>query len=132
MVYVIIRTGGKQHKVSEGDELSIEKVKGEEGDKVEIGRVLMVNQDGQLISDPKVLSKVKVKATILSQTRDDKIIVFKYKSKKGYHKEQGHRQSLTKVRVEKIVLPKKVEAPEKEAIGEEKPSSGAKVRTKEG
>jgi large subunit ribosomal protein L21 len=129
MVYAIIRTGGKQHKVSEGDELFVEKLKGEEGDKVEIGRVLMVNHDGKLVTDPKALSKVKIKGTILSQTRDDKIIVFKYKAKKGFHKEQGHRQSLTKIRVEKIVLPKKAEAPEKETPAERE-SSGAEAGTK--
>lgn len=128
MVYAIVQAGGKQHKVSEGEELFVEKLKGEEGDKVEIGRVLMINHDGQLITDPKALSKVKIKGTILSQTRDDKVIVFKYKAKKGFHKEQGHRQSLTKIRVEKIVLPKKAEGSEKETIGKEpsKPEAGTK------
>jgi len=136
MVYAIIHAGGKQYKVSEGEELLIERIKGEEGDTVEVGRVLLVNQDGELISNPKTLSKVKVKCTILSQTLDDKVLVFKYKPKKGYHKEQGHRQALTKVKVDKIVLPKKPESTGEEVPAKEKPVSekagAAKKQSKEG
>lgn len=105
-MYAVIQAGGKQYKVQEGDELFIEKIRGEQGDKIEVGRVIFVNNNGKITSDPQALSKVKVKATILKHILDDKVTIFKYKAKKGYSRKQGHRQNLTRVRIDKISLPK--------------------------
>lgn len=101
-MYAIIQTGGKQYKVSEKEEILIERLEGNQGDKIEIGRAILINKDGVTISDPVALSKVKIKGTIIDQLLSDKVIVFKYKPKKNYRRKRGHRQLLTKVRIDKI------------------------------
>ncbi len=99
-MYAIIVTGGKQYKVSEGDVLFIEKKDVEDGATVKFDEVLALSkQEGDFTLNP---SGVSVDATVLSHGKDKKIIVYKYKPKKGYHKKQGHRQPYTKVKIEKI------------------------------
>lgn len=101
MKYAIIRTGGKQYKVSEGQQLKIEKLDLDKDATVEFEDVLLVvNEDKVEIGKPNL--KTKVKAKILDQTKGKKIDVFKYKAKTGYHKKTGHRQNLTLVQIEKI------------------------------
>lgn len=101
-MYAIVETGGKQYRVEEGDVLAIEKLDGEEGDIVELGRVLFVGgEDGVTIGTPEVEGAL-VSAKILEQGRDKKKIVFRYKSKNRYRVKKGHRQPLTRVRVESI------------------------------
>jgi large subunit ribosomal protein L21 len=102
-MYAIIKTGGKQYKVSSGDEIFVEKLAGEAGDKVEFDQVLAVagDEDLKLGSD---LSGVKVSGEIVKQGRGKKIRVFKYKPKKGYRRTQGHRQPYSLVRIEEISL----------------------------
>ncbi len=97
-MFAIIETGGKQYRVSENDFLFIEKIEGEEGANVVFDKVLM--SDGK-IGTPYV-EGAKVNATIVKQGRAPKIIVYKYKSKKNYHKKQGHRQPFTKVQITSI------------------------------
>ena len=100
-MYAIIATGGKQYKVSEGDIITIEKLDHEAGDKVKFDEVLAVN-DGELkVGDPTV-NGASVEASVVRNGRGKKIIVYKYKRKSGYHKKNGHRQSFTQVRIEKI------------------------------
>jgi large subunit ribosomal protein L21 len=101
-MYAVIKTGGKQYKVSEGDTISIEKLETEAGGSVTFEDVLMVNSEKATVVDAPGLAKASVKATVLEHYRDDKIKVFKYKSKKGYRKTQGHRQNLTKIKIESI------------------------------
>ena len=100
-MYAIIVTGGKQYKVSEGDVLYIEKKDVKEGDAVKFEEVLAVSDNGNLTVNPQGAS---VEATVEAHGKDKKIIVYKYKPKKGYHKKQGHRQPYTKVKIEKINL----------------------------
>ncbi|NLF36421.1 MAG: 50S ribosomal protein L21 [Clostridiaceae bacterium] len=103
-MYAIIETGGKQYKVSEGDTLFIEKIEAEDGTKVEFDKVLAVSTDDGLKVGKPYIEKVKVTAEVEKNGKGKKIIVFKYKAKKGYKKMQGHRQPYTKVKIEKISL----------------------------
>lgn len=94
-MFAIIETGGKQYKVSEGDELFVEKLDAEAEGEVVFDKVLMV--EGK-VGTPYV-EGAQVKATVVKHGKGKKIIVYKYKSKKNYHKKQGHRQPYTKVKV---------------------------------
>ena len=101
-MYAIIVTGGKQYKVAEGDVLFIEKKDVADGEAIKFETVLAVSDDnGNFSVNPENAS---VDAKVLSQGKDKKIIVYKYKPKKGYHKKQGHRQPYTKIQIEKINL----------------------------
>ena len=101
-MYAIIKTGGKQYMVNEGDVISIEKLEIAAGEKVLFDEVLAVSKDGDLKIGAPVVSGVNVEATVLEQGRGKKIIVFKYKPKKDYRKKQGHRQPFTKIKIDKI------------------------------
>ena len=100
-MYAIIETGGKQYKVSEGDVLFIEKLDVNEGGTVKFDKVLAVSGDNMVIGTP-VVEGASVSATVLENGKAKKIIVFKYKPKKGSKTKQGHRQPYTKVKIEKI------------------------------
>lgn len=99
-MYAIIATGGKQYKVSEGDVIKVEKLDAEAGSIVSFDQVIAVS-DGTLKVGEDV-AKATVSATVMEQGRDRKVIVYKYKRKTGYHKKNGHRQSFTKVKIDKI------------------------------
>ena len=100
-MYAIIATGGKQYKVSEGDIITIEKLGIEAGEKVTFDQVLAVSGDDLKIGKPTV-DGATVDATVVKEGRGKKVIVYKYKRKTGYHKKNGHRQSYTQVKIEKI------------------------------
>lgn len=101
-MYAIIETGGKQYKVTESEVIFIEKLDGEPDSEVTFDKVLAISKDDKLkVGDP-LISKATVSAKILSHGKEKKIIVFKYKPKKGYKKKQGHRQAYTKVEIMKI------------------------------
>ncbi len=101
MKYAVIKTGGKQYRVSEGQKLKIEKLPVEKDQTFDFEDVLLlVNEDKVEIGKPNL--KVKVTARVIDQTKGKKIDVFKYKAKTGYHKKTGHRQNLTEVEIEKI------------------------------
>lgn len=99
-MYAVIATGGKQYKVSEGDVIRVEKLAGEKGDKVTFDQVLAVSNDGLKVGDD--VKNATVEGEVLRQGRARKVIVYKFKAKKGYHKKNGHRQLFTKVKIEKI------------------------------
>ncbi len=99
-MYAIIATGGKQYKVSEGDIITIEKLGLEAGEKVTFDEVLAVNDGSLKVGED--AANATVEASVVHNGRGKKIIVYKYKRKTGYHKKQGHRQSFTKVKIEKI------------------------------
>ena len=101
-MYAVIETGGKQYKVSEGDDVFVEKLDVAEGDAYEFDKVLAVN-DGELAIGAPTVAGAKVKATVLAQTKGKKVIVYKYKRKSGYHKKNGHRQNYTKLKIDSIV-----------------------------
>lgn len=101
-MYAIVKTGGKQYKVQEGDVIYIEKLPANEGETVEFDEVLMVaKDDGIVVGDPMV-ANAKVTAKVEKHGRGQKIIVYKYKAKKNYRRKQGHRQPYSKVIIEKI------------------------------
>lgn len=104
-MYAIIRAGGKQAKVSEGDVIDVERLK--VTDEITFTPLLVVGDDGVVISDRDALSKSKVVAEVLGEHRGDKIEVFKYKNKTGYRRSQGHRQTYTTIRVTSIEAPGK-------------------------
>lgn len=99
--FAVIKTGGKQYLVIEGQKLKVEKLAGKEGDKVEFGEILMF-QNGKLQIGQPMVSGVKVEGRVLRQFKDKKKIVFKYKSKTRQDKLKGHRQNLTEVEITKI------------------------------
>ncbi|MBS5971019.1 MAG: 50S ribosomal protein L21 [Finegoldia magna] len=100
-MFAIIKTGGKQYKVSEGDVIKVEKIEAEAGDKIEFDQVLMVAGDDVKVGSP-VVEGAKVSAEVLNQKKDKKIVIFKFKAKKNYRKKKGHRQPYTLVKIEKI------------------------------
>ena len=100
-MYAIIATGGKQYRVSEGDKIYIEKIDAEVDSTVSFD-VLLVGNEGDVKVGTPVVEGVKVEGKVVGQVRGDKIIVFKYKSKKNYRRKQGHRQPYTKVEITKI------------------------------
>ncbi|WP_026490666.1 MULTISPECIES: 50S ribosomal protein L21 [unclassified Butyrivibrio] len=102
-MYAIIVTGGKQYKVSEGDVIRVEKLDVEAGKEVTFDNVIAVNDDKTLKVAGDVAS-AKVSATVMEQGKGKKVIVYKYKSKTGYHKKNGHRQCFTAVKIDKISL----------------------------
>lgn len=97
-MYAIVKTGGKQYKVAEGDVIEVEKLKGDPGAAVTLPAVLVV--DGPSITAAaEKLADVTVSGEVVAHTKGPKIVIHKFKNKTGYHKRQGHRQPLTKVRV---------------------------------
>ncbi len=101
-MYAIIKTGGKQYKVSEGDEIIIEKLEVEEKDSVTFEEVLGIF-DGETVKVGKPLVEgAKVTATVVKNGKGPKIRIFKYKHKTNYRRRAGHRQPFTKVKIEKI------------------------------
>ena len=100
-MYAIIVTGGKQYKVSEGDVIFIEKLDAQEGDTVKFDQVLAIGGDKTVIGTP-VVAGASVDAKVVANGKGKKVIVFKYKPKKGEKSKQGHRQPFTKVQIEKI------------------------------
>jgi large subunit ribosomal protein L21 len=97
-MYAIVKTGGKQYRVAEGDVIEIEKLTGAPGDQVSLSAVLLVDGD-KLVSDAAALAKVAVTGELVAHTKGPKIRIHKFKNKTGYHKRQGHRQPLTQVKV---------------------------------
>ena len=100
-MYAIIATGGKQYKVAEGDIITIEKLGVEAGSTVTFDQVLAVSGEDMKLGNPTV-EGATVEASVVKEGRGKKVIVYKYKRKTGYHKKNGHRQSFTQVKIEKI------------------------------
>lgn len=103
-MYAIVETGGKQYKVSQGDTIVVEKLDGEVGSDIVLDKVLLVQNEGKVQVGSPYIEGAKVVAKVVEHGRGKKIIVFKYKPKKNYHKKQGHRQPYTKLTVESIQL----------------------------
>jgi large subunit ribosomal protein L21 len=103
-MYAIIRAGGKQAKVQSGDVIEIERVKGD-SDKLSFAPLLVVDDDGNAVSDRDVLARATVSAKILGESVGPKIDIFKYKNKTGYRRRQGHRQKYTQIEITEIKLP---------------------------
>ncbi len=100
-MYAIIETGGKQYKVSEGDVITVEKL-GVESGEYTFDKVLVVADGDNVTIGTPVVSGASVKANVLGEGKAKKVIVYKYKPKKGFHKKRGHRQPFTKLSITKI------------------------------
>ncbi len=100
-MYAVIATGGKQYKVSEGDVIRVEKLGAEAGSEVTFDQVLAVSDKKLKVGSP-VVDGASVTATVVGEGKGKKVIVYKYKSKTGYHKKNGHRQAYTEVKIDKI------------------------------
>ncbi|HEX4874266.1 MAG: 50S ribosomal protein L21 [Sphingorhabdus sp.] len=116
-MFAIVRTGGKQYRVAAGDKIAVEKLPGNAGDTVSLDDVLLAGDGGE-IKDAKGLV---VSAEIIAQERGEKVIVFKKRRRHNYRRKQGHRQSLTLLRITAVggAAPKKAAAPKAEAKAEE-------------
>lgn len=101
-MYAVVATGGKQYKVTEGDVVRIEKVKGAVGDAVTFDKVLLVADGERLTLGRPLVENTTVSAKIVEQDKSKKILVFKFKRRKGYRKTQGHRQPYTAVKISGI------------------------------
>ncbi len=125
-MFAVIRTGGKQYRVAPNDIIEIEKIAGEPGDIVELGEVLLLGGEGGPKTGSPTIAGAMVAAEVLEQKRDDKVIVFKKKRRKGYRRTKGHRQALTALRITEILTdgkkPSKVAAKPAPAKTETKPA----------
>ena len=100
-MYAIVKTGGKQYKVAPGDRLNVEKLDAEEGAKVDLEAICVV--DGAKVeADPAKAAATKVTAIVLEQFKGEKQLVFKFKKRKNYKKLRGHRQRLTRIEIESV------------------------------
>jgi large subunit ribosomal protein L21 len=102
-MYAVIKTGGKQYRVAEGQKLRVEKLAGNAGDKVTFDEVLLVGGDTPTIGQP-LVKGASVAAEILGQDRGKKIVVFKFKRRKNYRRKNGHRQPYTELKITGISL----------------------------
>ncbi len=101
MAYAIFKTGGKQYRVTAGDVINVEKLEGEAGAEASFSEVLLVADGGKLKSGD-ALNGGKVVAEVIAQIKAPKVIAFKYRRRKGYHRTVGHRQKLTQIKITSI------------------------------
>ena len=101
-MYAVIKTGGKQYTVKEGEVIEVDKLSVAEGETVEFDHVLLISKEGDTSIGRPTLDGAKVVGTVIKQKKGRKVLVFKYKPKKGYRKKRGHRQLLTSVRISQI------------------------------
>ena len=101
-MYAVVQQGGKHYRVTEGDTIRVEKTEGAPGDEITLDKVLLLQDNDQLRVGKPFLEDVRVRAEILAQRRAKKIIVFKFKRRKGYRKKNGHRQYYTGIRIKAI------------------------------
>jgi large subunit ribosomal protein L21 len=124
-MYAVIRTGGKQFRVQVGDVLDIERLDVEEGKKVTFGEVLLIEDNEHTLIGTPVLDKAQVIGEVIENFKDKKVIVFKKKRRKQYRRMKGHRQLLTRVKIERIIpeggVPQKEKPAEKKVEPKEEP-----------
>ena len=104
MAYAIIRTGGKQYKVAEGDVISVEKLSAPAGEVTTISDVVFYSDGSEFMADTDALKKASVEAEVVRHRKDKKITAYKYKRRKGYHRTVGHRRQLTDLKITGISL----------------------------
>jgi large subunit ribosomal protein L21 len=97
-MYAVIKTGGKQYRVSEGQKLRVEKLPGTAGDKVTFSEVLLIGGDSPKVGQP-LVTGASVAAEITGQDRGKKVVVFKFRRRKNYRRKAGHRQPFTELRI---------------------------------
>ena len=103
MAYAIIRSGGKQYRVSPGDTVVMEKLEAASGEKVKFGDVVLLVDGGTVTTGDPAVAGAIVEGEVIEQFKDQKVIAFKYKRRKGYHRTIGHRRQLTRVKIRSVV-----------------------------
>lgn len=101
-MYAVIATGGKQYRVREGEELDVERLDADDAGTVELRPVMVVADDGSVVATKEQLAGASVRASLVEDRRGPKITVFTYRNKTGYRRRKGHRQELTRIRVDEI------------------------------
>jgi large subunit ribosomal protein L21 len=101
-MYAVIKTGGKQYRVQKDDVLHVEKLEAKKGDVVTLDHVLLVGSEGNAKIGSPTVSGASVKATVVDQIKDDKVIIFKKKRRQNYRRKNGHRQNLTVLKITDI------------------------------
>jgi large subunit ribosomal protein L21 len=114
MSYAIIKTGGRQYRVAEGDTIDVDLLDVEAGKTATFGEVLMHADGDKLTHGDPLISGAKVTAEVVEQRKDKKVIAFKYRRRKGYHRTVGHRRKLTRVKIKSISAGSKKTAAKKE------------------
>jgi large subunit ribosomal protein L21 len=114
MSYAIIKTGGRQYRVAEGDTIDVDLLDIEAGKTATFGEVLMHADGDKLTHGDPLISGAKVTAEVVEQRKDKKVIAFKYRRRKGYHRTVGHRRKLTRVKIKSISAGSKKTAAKKE------------------
>ena len=127
-MYAIIRAGGKQAKVQEGDVIDVERIKAE--GEVAFTPLLIVKDDGSVLSDRDALAKLTVTTEVVGDSTGPKVDIFKYKNKTGYRRRAGHRQKYTRLEVKKIELPAAKKKAEKKSADTDKKAKTAKAEKK--
>ena len=102
MAYAVIQTGGKQYRVESGNEIEVEKLDAEVGTEIQLSEVLLVADGGKIEVGAPFVDGAKVAAKVIDQFKDDKVIAFKFRRRKGYHRTVGHRRQLTTLKIESI------------------------------
>ena len=102
-MYAVVRTGGKQHRVTPGERLKVEKLVGDVGGEIALNDVLLVGGNGEVKIGQPLVAGALVKAVVREQGRGEKVRVFKRRKRKGFHKTIGHRQSYTEIEIKEIV-----------------------------
>jgi len=123
-MFAVIKSGGKQYRIKVGDILAVEKLDAQEGEKIIFDQVLLIEDDKNTLIGTPIVERAQVIGEVIENFKDKKVIVFKKKRRKQYRKKTGHRQELTRVKIEEIIsdteAPKK-KPPEKKAEPKEAP-----------
>jgi len=103
-MYAVVKTGGKEYRVSKGDLIRVEKLGGKTGDQVKLKDVLMVSKDGEALVGTPLLANVVIKGEIVQEGKGKKVLTYKMKRRKNYRRFKGHRQTYTYLKVNDILL----------------------------
>lgn len=101
-MYAVVKTGGKQYRVSAGQKLKVEQIPAEVGAEITLDQILMVGEGESVKVGAPLVAGASIKATVVSQGRHDKVKIFKMRRRKHYQKHQGHRQNYTELRIDAI------------------------------
>lgn len=103
-MYAVVKTGGKEYRISQGDVIRVEKIEGKVGDQVTLKDILMVSQEGQVRLGNPLVTDAVITGEIVQQVRGKKVLIYKMKRRKNYRRTKGHRQTYTYIRVNDISL----------------------------
>jgi len=103
-MYAVVKTGGREYRVSKGDLIRVEKLEGKVGDQVELKEVLMVSKEGEVQFGTPQLADVVIKGEIVQENKGEKVLTYKMKKRKNYRRFKGHRQTYTYLKVNDIAL----------------------------